>query len=111
MQEADWQATWDENNYGNRTDGKPNPWFAVPGLEKYWGTDTFVSEALTLEAIKALDHAKEYNQPFFLYMAHYAIHVPIDKRPNASIKNISIKVDSQRSCLCGPDRRYGQKSG
>ena len=25
-----------ENNYGNRTDGKPNPWFAVPGLEKYW---------------------------------------------------------------------------
>ena len=66
-----------ENNYGNRTDGKPNPWFAVPGLEKYWGTDTFVSEALTLEAIKALDHAKEYNQPFFLYMAHYAIHTPI----------------------------------
>ena len=68
-----------ENNYGNRTDGKPNPWFAVPGLDKYWGTDTFVSEALTLEAIKALNHAKEYNQPFFLYMAHYAIHVPIDK--------------------------------
>ncbi|MCP9611959.1 sulfatase [Coprobacter tertius] len=68
-----------EDNYGNRTDGKPSPAFAVPGLEKYWGTHTFVTEALTLEAIKALDHAKEYNQPFFLYMAHYAIHIPIDK--------------------------------
>lgn len=68
-----------ETDYGNRKDGKPGPPFAVPGLEKYWGTDTFVTEALTLEAIKALDHAKQYNQPFFLYMAHYAIHVPVDK--------------------------------
>lgn len=68
-----------EKNYGNRTDGKPNPWFAVPGLEHYWGTGTFLSEALTLEAQKALDKALQYQQPFFLYMAHYAVHVPIDK--------------------------------
>lgn len=68
-----------EENYGNRTDGKPNPWFAVPGLEHYWGKDVFLSEALTLEAKKALDKARQYHQPFFLYMAHYAVHVPIDK--------------------------------
>lgn len=68
-----------EKNYGNRTDGEPNPWFAVPGLEHYWGTDTFLSEALTREAKKALDKALQYQQPFFLYMAHYAVHVPIDK--------------------------------
>lgn len=68
-----------EKNYGNRTDGKPNPWFAVPGLEHYWATDTFLSEALTLEAEKALDKSLQYHQPFFLYMAHYAVHVPIDK--------------------------------
>lgn len=68
-----------EKNYGNRTDGEPNPWFAVPGLEKYWGTDTFLSEALTLEAMKALDKARQYNQPFYLYMSQYAVHVPIDK--------------------------------
>ena len=52
---------------------------AVPGLEKYWGTETFVTEALTLEAIKALNKAKKYNQPFYLYMSQYAIHVPLDK--------------------------------
>ncbi|MCM1030261.1 MAG: sulfatase [Oscillibacter sp.] len=68
-----------ERNYGNRTDGKPNPWFAVPGLEQYWGKDVFLSEALTLEAEKALDRAREYRQPFFLYMSHYAVHIPIDK--------------------------------
>lgn len=68
-----------EQNYGNHTDGSPNPWFAVPGLEKYWGSDTFVTEALTLEAKKALDKSLQYHQPFFLYMAHYAIHVPIEK--------------------------------
>lgn len=67
-----------EKNYGNRTNGKPNPWFAVPGLEHYWGSGTFLSEALTLEAMKALDKSREYGQPFFLYMAHYAVHVPID---------------------------------
>ena len=35
--------------------------------------------SLTQEAIKALDKAKKYNQPFYLYMSHYAIHIPIDK--------------------------------
>ena len=53
---------------------------AIPGLEDYWGTGIFATEALTQEAIKALDKAKKYNQPFYLYMAHYAIHVPVDKR-------------------------------
>ena len=68
-----------EENYGHTKDGKPTSLMSVPGLEKYWGTDTFVTEALTEEAIKALDHAEKLDQPFFLYMAHYAIHVPIDK--------------------------------
>jgi arylsulfatase A-like enzyme len=66
-------------NFGNRTDGEPNPLQAVPGLEKYWGKDIFATEALTLEAITALEKAKRLNQPFFLYMAHYAIHIPLDK--------------------------------
>lgn len=68
-----------EENYGYTKDGKPGAYNAVPGLEKYWGTNTFVTEALTQEAIKALDKAKKYNQPFYLYMSHYAIHIPINK--------------------------------
>lgn len=68
-----------EENYGHTKDGKPVSLMAVPGLEKYWGTETFVTEALTQEAIKALNKAKKYNQPFYLYMAQYAIHVPLNK--------------------------------
>lgn len=68
-----------EENYGNRIDGKPLSRQAVPDLDKYWGTETFATEALTLEALKALDKAKNLGQPFFLYMSHYAIHIPINR--------------------------------
>ncbi|MEG2066151.1 MAG: sulfatase [Tannerellaceae bacterium] len=67
-----------EENYGNRTDGKPSSLFAVPGLEKYHGTDVFVTEALTREAVLALD-ARPKEKPFFLYMSHYAVHIPINR--------------------------------
>jgi len=54
----------------------------VPSLEKYHGTETFLTEALTLEANKAMNQAVADKKPFFLYMAHYAVHVPFaqDKR-------------------------------
>lgn len=100
-----------EKNYGNRTDGKPNPWFAVPGLEQYWGKDVFLSEALTLEAEKALDKARQYNQPFFLYMAHYAVHVPIDRDDRFYQKYIdkglSPKEAAYASLVEGMDKSLG----
>lgn len=49
---------------------------AVPGLEKYWGKDIFLTEALTLEANTAISQAKNDDKPFYLYMAHYAVHAP-----------------------------------
>ncbi|MCC9604301.1 sulfatase-like hydrolase/transferase [Blastopirellula sp. JC732] len=48
----------------------------VPGLEAYHGQDIFLTEALTIEANKEIDKAVAANQPFFLYMAHYAVHAP-----------------------------------
>lgn len=54
----------------------------VPNLEKYHGTDTFLTEALTVEGLKAVDQSRADKKPFFLYMSHYAVHVPYapDKR-------------------------------
>ena len=60
-------------NFGNETKGGYTP-AAVPGLELYHGKDIFLSEALTLEAKKALDNARYLERPFYLYMAHYAVH-------------------------------------
>jgi arylsulfatase A-like enzyme len=48
----------------------------VPGLDKYHGKDIFLTEALTIEANRAVDQAVEDGKPFFLYMSHYAVHVP-----------------------------------
>lgn len=60
----------------------------VRGLEKYYDTDLFLTEVLTREAIEALREPIARRQPFFLYMAHYAVHVPYeeDKRFTASYR-------------------------
>lgn len=100
-----------ENNYGHDEQGNPTSRFAVDGLEKYWGTGTFATEALTLEAIKALDQAKKYNQPWFLYMAHYAVHVPIDRDPRFYQKHLdrglSPKEAAYASLVEGMDKSLG----
>lgn len=100
-----------ERNYGHTRDGKPYSLFAVPGLQDYWGTGTFATEALTQEAIKALDKAKQYNQPFYLYMAHYAVHIPIDKDmrfyPKYLQRGLSEKEAAYASLVEGMDKSLG----
>lgn len=51
----------------------------VPGLEKYHGLEINLTEAITREAILALDSAARLEKPFFLYMSHYAVHAPIEE--------------------------------
>lgn len=65
-------------NFGNKHKGGYTfPW-GVPGLEKYHGDSIFLTEALTIEAKKALDQALDANKPFYLYMSHYAVHIPLN---------------------------------
>ncbi|WP_339730489.1 sulfatase [uncultured Gimesia sp.] len=54
---------------------------AVPHLEKYHGTDIFLTEALTIEANAALAGAVKADKPFYLYMSQYAVHAPFDSDP------------------------------
>lgn len=58
-----------------------NAHHAVPHLEKYHGTDTFLTDALTLEANAQVDAAVKAGKPFFLNFAHYAVHAPFDSDP------------------------------
>ena len=62
-------------NYGN-TKERWND-FAVQNLVEYYGTETHLTEALTQEAFKALDYPIRHKQPFYLYLASYATHTPI----------------------------------
>lgn len=100
-----------EKNYGHTRDGKAYSLMSIPGLENYWGTGVFATEALTQEAIKALDKAKKYNQPFYLYMAHYAIHVPLDKDmrffPKYIKKGLTDNEAAYASLIEGMDKSLG----
>lgn len=100
-----------EFNYGHTKDGKPYALNSIPGLEQYWGTGTFVTEALTQEAIKSLDKVKKYGQPFYLYMSHYAVHIPIDKDmrffPKYVRRGLSDKDAAYASLVEGMDKSLG----
>lgn len=67
-----------EQNYGR---GTRRAHHAVPHLEKYHGTKTFLTEALTIEANARVSDAVKAQEPFFLYFAHYAVHAPFDSDP------------------------------
>lgn len=74
-----------KDNYGNTP--QKSSVHAVPDLEEYYETDTFLTEALTQEALKALEAPIDNKQPFYLKMAHYAVHTPI-MPDNRLLKNI-----------------------
>ncbi len=73
-----------EDGYGNLDPKRKRR--AVPGLEKYHESDTFLSEAITLEAKDAVTRSVQKDKPFFLYMSHYAVHSPFQSDPRF-IKN------------------------
>ncbi len=62
---------WGENNFSS------GGWAMGPGLESYYGQMINLTDALTLEVNKAVKTSVQEGKPFYLYMAHYAVHVPI----------------------------------
>jgi hypothetical protein len=52
--------------------------FKLEGLESKEGD--YLTDRLTDEALKWIEQNKE--EPFFLYFSHYAVHDPIDGRPD-----------------------------
>lgn len=103
------QSYYGKDNYGN-IPGKSSVQ-AVPDLWAYHGTDTFLTEALTMEAIRSLEAPIRNKQPFFLNMAHYAIHTPIQadhryfqKYLNAGLDTIEARY---ASLIEGMDKSLG----
>jgi arylsulfatase A-like enzyme len=84
---------------------------AVPGLEKYHGKDIFLTEALTLEANAAITQAHEEGKPFFLNMAHYAVHAPFYSDPRFAEKykdsGMPEKVQAYATLIEGIDKSLG----
>jgi arylsulfatase A-like enzyme len=57
---------------------------AVPHLEAYHNTGTFLTKALSLEASAQIENAVNAGIPFFLQMSFYAVHSPFTTNPDAT---------------------------
>ena len=98
-----------EDGYGNLDPKRKKR--AIPGLEKYHNTDVFLSEAITREAISAIDQSLQKEAPFFLYMSHYAAHSPFQTDPrfgnNYKDSGKSRPANSFATLIEGMDKSLG----
>ncbi|MFG0252541.1 MAG: sulfatase [Phycisphaerales bacterium JB038] len=83
----------------------------VPGLEKYHGQDINLTEALTREAISAIDAAVADEAPFFLYMSHYTVHAPWEPDERFHEKHLDAGLEGLQAALAsmleGMDQSLG----
>ena len=121
---ADPQRLGFDENVGGAAFGAPGSYYgsqnygwgtrrehhAVPHLERYHGSDTFLSEALTIEAKALLTQSVSDQKPFYLYFSHYAVHARLNRTRVCSALHI-LGQESGCAGFCDPDRRYGQKPG
>ncbi len=103
------QSYLGEENYGNLPE--KTSFYAVQNMTEYYGTKTFLTEALTLEAIKTLSYPVKEKKPFFLYMANYAVHTPIQADERFFAKYLEAGLDSGQaryaSMVEGMDKSLG----
>lgn len=63
-------------NFGNKPNGNSDI-RAVPNLERFWGKDIHLTEALTQESLRVLDSVRKDKRPFFMLFSNFAVHTPI----------------------------------
>jgi len=69
---------WGEKNFGNAMQGAEGLPQGVPGLAEYHQQKVHLTDVLTQRAKQEITKASRTNKPFFLNMAHYAVHTPIE---------------------------------
>lgn len=52
---------------------------SIQNMAQYYDSKIHLNEALTLEALKALETPIKRHEPFYLYLSHYAVHTPIQR--------------------------------
>lgn len=99
------------DHYGNHPKYAKHMTHNVPHLEAYYDTDTFLTEALTVEANKEISKSVEAEEPFFLLMSHYALHSPFDSdprfAPNYKDSDKSKKAQAFATLVEGMDKSLG----
>ena len=98
-----------KHNYSANWRSKNNHIWDVPGLEKYHGTNTFLTEAITLEMNQEISNSVKMNKPFFAYMSHYAVHAPYetDERFKANYPKLKGHALAFATLVEGMDKSLG----
>jgi arylsulfatase A-like enzyme len=95
---------YDPNHFNVRAD--------IPNMQQYWGSSTFLTEDLTKEAMLAMDTAQMLHKPFFLYMAHYAVHLPYNADERFVQKYLDMGYTKPEAAYCalveGMDESLGE---
>ncbi len=98
-----------KDNYGNYKDRWTG--YNTMNLTEYYGSDTHLTEALTIEAKKALEFPVKNNIPFYLYLAHHAVHTPIQPDPRFADRYLEQGFDQGQSAFAslveGVDKSLG----
>ncbi len=112
-------------NVGGTSIGQPGSYFAeqnfglngkrdskaVPNLDKYHGSHTFLTEALTIEANAKVSKAVQDKKPFFLYFPQYAVHAPFNSDPrfadNYKASGKSPQAQAYATLIEGMDKSLG----
>lgn len=86
---------------------------AVPGLEEFFEDDVFLTDALTLRAEEEMSRAIEEGVPFYLNMAHYAVHAPFMSDPRYmqnydADTSYSVSAKKFATLIEGMDRSLGE---
>ncbi|MGJ1419495.1 sulfatase [Sphingobacterium spiritivorum] len=103
------QSYYGEQNYGNLP-GKTS-YQAVPDLMEYYGTPTFLTEALTRDALKSLEEPLKRKQPVFLNFSNYAVHVPIQADPRFVQRYLDAGLDSTEAAYASLVEGYDKSIG
>ncbi|PUV22624.1 sulfatase [Sphingobacterium athyrii] len=103
------QNYYGEQNYGNLP--SKTSYQAVPDLMEYHGSSTFLTEALTQEALKALEEPIRRKEPFFLHFSNYAVHVPIQPDPRFVQRYLDRGLDSTEAAYASLVEGYDKSMG
>jgi arylsulfatase A-like enzyme len=98
-----------EDGYG--ASRKNGAIWAVPGLDAYHGLPVHLTDALTIEANRAVRAAVADGKPFFLYMAHYAVHSPIQPHKAFLQKYLDQGLDAKEARYASMIEGYDSSLG
>ncbi|WP_428388360.1 sulfatase-like hydrolase/transferase [Mucisphaera sp.] len=93
-----------DENYGGAGQGLPNTWFADSQGGFDWATGLpdagvafageYLTDRLTREAVGFIERSVTADQPFFLDLSHYGVHVPFEAPTAALFNKYHTKLDA-----------------